>query len=611
MSLAELPRTRWRDPIGDYTGRPLAEFRNAPGVGPTRFRQIADILLRVAAPLDQPLAVEDPREGLTVQVLPTRIARVRAWVDDVLASEARPTADKIAVEYLEPLLEQIGWDLGFETAECLRGRLGLDGEVLTLRELGEEFDLSRERVRQLTSRAGDVLAVRWPEARHLLDDFYEHFRPHADAAEAAALVGRTMDLLFNVEVSGDETPAEVLEKWRKVGRDRLTPLTTDELLSWAAGACPGVKPEIARGWIDAACPAVPSGGMYAAEGETLHFTEEPLDALLVTLLRDDEPLHLRDAAAPLEMEERNLKSRLDRDLRFLRDEFGRVTPSGRFRLSRRGDVWQIALPPADEADGEGRVVSLEALRSLIVSGLSARGVHDATAWGVHRFAVETLGRLYGVTLPPGLDPFLLADVLVQESGGEVRPMRRRRLRWDGAGGTAAALGKRGWVCKVVTESGGPLLLSEIDPLLRRYYQDYEPYVINQLANAFAGRDDEEGENPHAIRFEGGGSLPIFVVPDGWRFDPAATNVSTGVLRAAHRAANGRSGDSDTAPEWFRALLKEVRSGHSPAPARPSESDDGPTGPSAPHSSRETPASPPPAAAPLPPVDLDEALAGLF
>ena len=408
----------------------------------------------------------------------------------------------------------------------------------------------------------------------------------------------------------------MLEKWRKVGRDRLTPLTTDELLSWAAGACPGVKPKIARGWIDAACPAVPSGGMYADDGETLHFTEEPLDRLLVALLRDGEPQHLRDAAATLDVEERSLKGRLDRDLRFLRDEFGRVTPSGRFRLSRRGDVWQIALPPEEDRGGEGRVVSLEALRVLIVSGLSARGVHDATAWGVHRFAVETLRRLYGVTLPPGLDQFLLADVLVQESGGEVRPMRRRRLRWDGAGGTAAAIGKRGWVCRVVADSGGPLLLSEVDPLMRRHYQDYEPYVINQLANAFAGRDagspdDEEGENPHAIRFEGGGSLPNFVVPDGWRFDPAAMNVSTGVLRAAHRAANGRSGDSDTAPEWFRALLKEVRSGHSPAPAQPSDDDDRPTGPSAPHSSRETPASPPPAAEPLPPVDLNEALAGLF
>ena len=203
-------------------------------------------------------------------MLPERIARVRAWVDGVLAGEGRPSADLVVAQFLEPLLEQVGWDLGAETAECLRGRLGLDGEVLTLQTLADEFDLSRERIRQLTGRAGDALAVRWPEARHLLDDFYEYFRPHADAAEAAALVGRTMDLLFNVEVSGDETPAEVLEKWRKVGRNRLTPLTTDELLSWAAGACPGVKPEIARGWIDAACPAVPSGGMYAADGETLH-----------------------------------------------------------------------------------------------------------------------------------------------------------------------------------------------------------------------------------------------------------------------------------------------------------------------------------------------------
>ncbi|QDT16781.1 sigma factor-like helix-turn-helix DNA-binding protein [Alienimonas californiensis] len=611
VSLAELPRTRWRDPIGEYTGQPLEEFRDAPGVGPTRFRQIADILLRVAAPLDQPLAVEDPREGLTVQVLPTRVARVRTWIDDVLASEARPSAAIIAEQFLEPLLEQIGWDLGFETAECLRGRLGLDGAVLTLQTLAEEFGLSRERIRQLTARASDVLGVRWPEARHLLDDFYEHFRPYADAADAAALVGRTMDLLFNVEVSGDETPEEVLEKWRKVGRSRCTPFTTDELLSWAAGACPGVKPEIARGWIDAACPALPSGGLYAEAGETLHFTEEPLDRLLVRLIQSDEPMHLRDAAALVESEERSLKGRLDRDLRFLRDEFGRVAPSGRYRLSRRGDLWEISLPAVEGSASSGRTMSLEALRTLILSGLSSRGIHDATAWGVHRFAQETLRRLFGVTLPPGLDQFLLADVLVQESGGDVRPMRRRRLRWNEAGGTATALGKRGWVCRTVAEAGGPVTLGEIGVRLARYYQDYEPYVIGQLPSAFEGRDDEEGENPHAIRFEGAGPLPTVAVPEGWTFDTAQMNVSPGVLKAAYKASSRRFNSSDQVPAWFEELLKEVRLGHVAEPTEAVEDEIPPAEEVPPNEPAPDHAFSPPSPQPLSTEELDEALAGLF
>ena len=72
---------------------------------------------------------------------------------------------------------------------------------------------------------------------------------------------------------------------------------------------------------------------------------------------------------------------------------------------------------------------------LLISGFLERGIVDATVWGVHRFANEMLARIFGVTLPETVTPFVLADMLVKLSDGLMRTMRRRRLRWDTAAGS--------------------------------------------------------------------------------------------------------------------------------------------------------------------------------
>src|SRR5262249_23172001 len=92
--------------------------------------------------------------------------------------------------------------------------------------------------------------------------------------------------------------------------------------------------------------------------------------------------------------------------------------------------------------------------------------------------------------------------------------------------------KRGWVSVVVARAGIPMTLDELDPLLREVYQDYEPYVLQQLNLD----DDEEGENFSPCRVATGlaGRVPSVVVPSSWELDLAKENVAEEVKRIATR-----------------------------------------------------------------------------
>ena len=163
---------------------------------------------------------------------------------------------------------------------------------------------------------------------------------------------------------------------------------------------------------------------------------------------------------------------------------------------------------------------------LVVGGLIQAGVCDATIWGVHRFAATLLRKVYAAAFAPSVTPFILASTLTRHSDGLVRPMRRRRLRWDSADGSIPVRGKRGWVDHLATVAGVPMTLDELDTALRGSFQDYESYVLQQLNLD----EDEEGEGNYGCRFVPGVSnrIPGILIPGGWEFDLARQNVSEGI-----------------------------------------------------------------------------------
>jgi RNA polymerase primary sigma factor len=82
-------------------------------------------------------------------------------VEDLLeAPEGPGPVELILGERARDHVRELLSDLTPRERKIMRGRYGLDGEDLTLRECGEEFEISRERVRQIASEALDKMRQR-------------------------------------------------------------------------------------------------------------------------------------------------------------------------------------------------------------------------------------------------------------------------------------------------------------------------------------------------------------------------------------------------------------------------------------------------------------------
>lgn len=115
----------------------LEELAKETGIEPDKIEKVNRLECGPVSSLDEPVASGDDRSGIEL------------LEDDTPAPSARIEFAELE-EGLEAALEQ----LRPMEADILRRRFGLDGyEPETLREIGERYALSRERIRQLQDRA--------------------------------------------------------------------------------------------------------------------------------------------------------------------------------------------------------------------------------------------------------------------------------------------------------------------------------------------------------------------------------------------------------------------------------------------------------------------------
>jgi hypothetical protein len=515
-SLSDVPQSLWSVPLSEYTDRSLHNMRTMEGHGPARVRLIIETFWRIAQTVDKS-AADAP---LAIRLLPTLVRDAVLWTERVLRQSVVPSITEIRESFLRPLSLLIEADMGADTASIVRRRMGVDGPSETLEQIAQDLGITRERVRQIALKAVQVTLIRWPEGAYILDNVYALFLMTPNCEEQCELLRAILGTCFAIDATHGSSRNEILAAWDRAGKAKRTPMTESQVRTWAAEDFPAVSASVIFRMLE-------EQGLRHVDAErTLFFTDDPLDKLLRHLYVHPDPLPAGDLTDFIEGDERNIRNRIDRDARFIEDDSKRILSAESCSFIRRDGRWFLSLATLQGVTQRTPDIAISDLINLIIGGLVQLGICDATVWGIHRFTASLLRQVYGAALPPALTPFILASTLVRHSDGLVRPMRRRRLRWDSADGSVSVRGKVGWVDHVTYLASTPLTLDELDAALRTHFQDYEPYVLKQLNLT----EDEEGLANVGYSFVPGISnvIPTMVIPSGWKLDLNATNVSEGV-----------------------------------------------------------------------------------
>lgn len=193
-SLRDMTRSLWTTPLGQYTELSLTELREKKSHGEKRVRAI----LNVFGHLYGIVRAMHPPEHLAVRIMPRRIDAVEQWVGEIMQTPGLPSREAIEAGLIMPLIEQIRVDAVDTVIQLAERRLGLKGEIPSVRQLARDAALTRARVYQLLNDVNDIMTVRWPRGRHqvyeLRDKFQRESHRQDESAGASQANGEATDL---------------------------------------------------------------------------------------------------------------------------------------------------------------------------------------------------------------------------------------------------------------------------------------------------------------------------------------------------------------------------------------------------------------------------------
>ena len=156
--LEALPTVIWHTPLSAYLDYSLAEIRQLKTHGEKRVRSI----LQVFHGVHQVLSQVGTESHLGVRLTPAFLLPLQCWISDTAAREVIPPPNEVRRALTEPLLAQIEIDAGSTVVRLAKGRLGIHGEMRSVRQQARHLGVTRARVYQLLDGCSEVMAVRWP-----------------------------------------------------------------------------------------------------------------------------------------------------------------------------------------------------------------------------------------------------------------------------------------------------------------------------------------------------------------------------------------------------------------------------------------------------------------
>jgi hypothetical protein len=191
-SLATLPTVIWTTPLSFYLDQTLMDIRQLKTHGEKR----VNVVLEVFHTVHQMLSHIDQNGGLAVRLTPRNIASVEDWMAEAKGRSFTPGLGEVEQCLVEPLLKQLEIDAGDTVCKLARGRLGVGIKAETVRNQSKALGVTRARVYQLLEECNNVMMVRWPEGRRLLDDFAQWLDENYAAADCANLLASLREMLY-------------------------------------------------------------------------------------------------------------------------------------------------------------------------------------------------------------------------------------------------------------------------------------------------------------------------------------------------------------------------------------------------------------------------------
>lgn len=160
-TLTELTRVIWNSPLEEYCNKTLAEMRRIRTHGEKRVTAILKIFHSICSIVGK----VGNTKHLLLRLVPTNIEHVENWAMRTLSKRGTPNKAEIEANYVSPLLAQLKIDASDQICRLAENRIGLQGEVTSIRQAAKSLGLARARIYQLLNEINDILMVRWPNGR--------------------------------------------------------------------------------------------------------------------------------------------------------------------------------------------------------------------------------------------------------------------------------------------------------------------------------------------------------------------------------------------------------------------------------------------------------------
>ena len=166
-SLRRIPTVIWTKTLGEYENLTLSQIRGLRTHGEKRVRCVMEVMHKAYSVVQQ--HPEEQDAVIRRQLGSQRILKVARWVDQQIHRDCAPTAIEVRQHLAEPILKQIESDCGETVCRVARQRLGMEGEILSVREQAQMIGVTRARIYQLLEDCHKVIDVRWPAGRSKMD----------------------------------------------------------------------------------------------------------------------------------------------------------------------------------------------------------------------------------------------------------------------------------------------------------------------------------------------------------------------------------------------------------------------------------------------------------